>query len=150
MLNSTQKVPSSPELKSPAELTVSVCFSLQESYRLVLPHVKNTILSFTAAAYLFYWLSTPILSTILFFLVLWENLNRRLKHDPSTIFLFPLHSLCSLLFKTSLNEITLSFHPLFILDFLCDSGLFSSSCFLLFLLKLVHEQLVKTEDDRHI
>lgn len=106
-------------LLSPAELTVSVYFSLQESYRLVLPHVKNTTLSFTAAAYLFYWLSNP--KQYSFFSCFMRKLKREKSETWSlNHFLFFLHSLCSLLFNPSVNEITPSFHLLFILDLLCE------------------------------
>lgn len=76
----------------------------------------KTLLSFTAAAYLFYWPSKP---KQFFF----SCFMRKFKQERTETwfldhFLFSLHSLCSLLFNSSLNEITLSFHRLFILDLL--------------------------------
>lgn len=69
--------------------------------------------------------------TIPFFLVLWENKFKQEKSETWSLnhLLFCLHSPCSLLFHNSLNETTLSFHPLFILELLYDCGLSPTSSF---------------------
>lgn len=50
----------SHSLPSPAELTLSRYFSLQESLRVSLLHVEDTTPGFTAAAYLFHWVNNQV------------------------------------------------------------------------------------------